>query len=101
MDSGATNNFISASVAAELGLQCVAAERMVVTLADGRVVDSRQTTHVPIVILDQEGVCVSVHPCKVSCRVVPTLSSPVVFGMEYLGTVNPVIDWAAHTVTFG
>ena len=66
---------------------------MQVKLADGSVITSHTVCTVSILV----GTSIRM---TVNCRVLPTLSHDLIFGMQWLTQHNPQIDFHAYTVVF-
>ena len=39
--------------------------------------------------------------CSVFCCVLPNLPSNMVLGIDWLHTINPLIDWSTHSLSIG
>ena len=89
VDSGATHNFVGKSTVLRLGAKLQSADCLPVTLADGSLVEVREVCEL-LVNFSPE------YSCKVSCYVLPKLSSEVVLGMAWLRAANPVVDWSNY-----
>ena len=62
---------------------------MAITLADGSTVQSSSAVNIPIRLFSHS----SSLDMSVRCYVLDYLYSDLAFGMDWLQTYNPVIDW--------
>ena len=92
IDSGATHCFNGPQIAEEAQLSLQKAPVMTVTLADGTTLNSSHACHFLLLV---DG-----HHMQITARIMDNLSHDIVLGMDWLTKYNPVIVWAAFTVTF-
>ena len=90
LDTGATHNFLSMSVAEMLGIGLKSSSCGSVRLADGSTIDCNKYAEVIVSF----GTTQSLLRFEVlDCKVVPIL------GMPFFKQVEPIIDWGNQTVT--
>ena len=68
---------------------------MQVTMADRHDVHSKAACVVPLVVCAEQGCALY---SAVSCCMLDNLSLDVVFGIDWLQSCKPVIEWCAYTV---
>ena len=86
-------------VAATGGLKLESASKLNVTLANGSLVSSISRSFLCLEIsseLSEQPVVIEQH-----VRVLPDLISDVIFGMDWLQTNNPRIDWVDNKLCLG
>ena len=87
IDSGAVHNFVSAAFAQAAQATTINVEPMCVILGNKFKVLSAKLAKLSISFA-------SGAAQMVWCYVVPELSAPVIFGMDWLTQLNPKINWA-------
>ena len=70
---------------------------LVVTLADGRVVKATSGLHLLLDVYKRDS---QMFLFDVITRVLPTLTTDIILGMDFLHNYNPNIDWSQKTQSF-
>ena len=91
MDSGASHCFVVSSLVAAAQLSVFEGEELAVTLADGSTFRSNKCVLLPLELDGKVSL-------GVKCRVVDTLTSPVVLGIDWLTQYSPRIDWSNYAI---
>ena len=96
VDSGATCSFIRSDILQKVGAATKEVEAMVVTLADNSTLECTQEAQVAFTFgcngLQVGGTMYSGY------RVIEQLTYDIVFGMDWLRSVNPTIDWLDYSM---
>ena len=86
LDSGASHSFVAANIIHELGLKIHVADALEVALADNCVVCLRKVVDLPV--------CFACNATQeIACRIIPSLHSPIILGIDWLRKWNPRVDW--------
>ena len=92
VDSGSTRNYIGDRCLAALSIPVIPEDEYEeLTLANGSVVHAKGYAQFVLRCGD--------FKCTVVARVFPNLQQELILGMPWLIEENPIIDWAAKTVT--
>ena len=93
IDSGATHNFVAKRFVRSVRLHTHLTESLSVTLADGSKLVIQHTCYLPVKVAPGLS-----HVVK--CHVMPSMPQNLILGMQWLSTVQPLIDWSTKEVTF-
>ena len=91
IDSSTTHNFVSAAFAQAVQTTTIDAKPMCVTLGNKFKVLGANLAKLNILFT-------SGAAQMVWCYIVPKLSTPVIFGMDWFTYINPKINWSEKTI---
>ena len=84
--SGASHSFVAANIIRELGLKTRFVDALEVLLTDNSVVCSHKVVDFPV--------CFACNATQdIACRIIPSLHSAIILGMDWLRKWNPCVDW--------
>ena len=86
LDSGASHSFVAANIICELGLKTHFTNALEVALNDNSVVYSREVVDLPVHFAYNA-------MQETACRIILSLHSPIILGMDWLRKWNPHDDW--------
>ena len=86
LDSGASHSFVAANIIRELGLKTHFADALEVALTDNSVVCLCEVVDLPV-----HFACNATQ--EIACRIIPSLHSPIILGMDWLRKWNPHVNW--------
>ena len=86
LDSGASHSFVAANIIRELGLKMHFVDALEVALTDNSVVCLREVVDLPV-----RFACNATQ--EIACRIIQSLHSPIILGMDWLRKWNPHVDW--------
>ena len=93
IDSGATTNFISSDCVKKHKLTITKTQVTPITLGNNSVCRTDEQVDIRLALTNGPVL-------NVVCLVLP-LSAPIILGINFLRTHNPLVDWKANTITFG
>ena len=86
LDSSASHSFVAINIIRELRLKMHFANVLEVALADNSIVHSHEVVDLPVHF-----------PCnatqETACRIIPSLHSPIILGMDWLRKWTLCVDW--------
>ena len=85
LDSGASHSFVAANIIRELGLKTRFADALEVALTDNSVVCLREVVGLPV-----RFACNATQ--ELACRIISSLHSPIILGIDWLRKWNPHVD---------
>ena len=86
LDSGESHSFVAANIIHELGLKTRFADVLEVALTDNNVVWLHEVMDLPV--------CFACNTMQeIACRIILSLHSPIILGMDWLKKWNPHVDW--------
>jgi hypothetical protein len=97
VDSGATFSFIDQTFVAQHNIHVVKKSTPVlVEVIDGRTIAFGAITHetTPLEL------CIDKHTEKIVFNIISTPHHPIILGLPWLETHNPIIDWRSRILTF-
>jgi hypothetical protein len=97
VDFGATSSFIDQTFVAQHNIPVVKKSSPVpVEVIDGRTITSSAITHetTPLELY------IGKHTEKIVLNIISTPHHPIILGLPWLETHNPIIDWRSKTLTF-
>ncbi len=97
VDSGTTSSFIDQTFVAQHNIPVVKKSTPVlVEVINGRTIASGAITHetTPLEL------CIGKHTEKIVLNIISTPHHPIILGLPWLETHNPIIDWRSRTLTF-
>ncbi len=97
LDSGATSSFIDQTFVAQHNIPAVKKSTPVLVEAiNGRTIASGAITHETTLL----ELCIGTHTEKIVLNIISTPHHPIILGLPWLETHNPIIDWRSRTLTF-